>query len=66
MGEMEIVYKLKVTNGKITGSQGLPFGESPITDGEVTGDSFTSQLNWKVSETFKSGKSPAKSLATRW
>jgi alpha-galactosidase len=40
MGEMEIVYKLKVTNGKITGSQGLPFGDSPITDGEVTGDSF--------------------------
>ncbi len=40
MGEMEIVYKLKVTNGKITGSQGLPFGDSPITDGEVSGDSF--------------------------
>jgi alpha-galactosidase len=40
MGEMEIVYKLKVTNGKITGSQGLPFGDSPITDGVVSGDSF--------------------------
>jgi alpha-galactosidase len=40
MGEMEIVYKLKVTNGKITGSQGLPFGDSPIVDGEVSGDSF--------------------------
>src|SRR3954470_13370118 len=40
MGEMEIVYKLNVTNGKITGSQGLPFGDSPITDGAVTGDSF--------------------------
>lgn len=40
MGEMEIVYKLKVTNGKITGSQGLPFGDSPIIDGAVSGDSF--------------------------
>src|SRR4051812_25733294 len=40
MGEMEIVYKLKVTNGKISGSQGLPFGDSPITGGEVSGDSF--------------------------
>jgi alpha-galactosidase len=40
MGEMEIVYKLKVTNGKITGSQGLPFGDSPIIDGVVNGDTF--------------------------
>jgi alpha-galactosidase len=40
MGEMEIVYRLKVTGGKITGSQGLPFGDSPIIDGQVTGDTF--------------------------
>jgi alpha-galactosidase len=40
MGEMEIVYKLQVTNGKITGSQGLPFGDAPIVDGEINGDSF--------------------------
>jgi alpha-galactosidase len=40
MGEMEIVYRLKVVDGKITGSQGLPFGDSPIVDGQVTGDSF--------------------------
>lgn len=40
MGEMEIVYKLKVDNGKITGTQSLPFGDSPIIDGLVTGDSF--------------------------
>lgn len=40
MGEMEIVYKLQVLEGKITGTQFLPFGDSPIVDGEVTGDSF--------------------------
>ena len=40
MGEMEIVYKLKIDNGKITGTQSLPFGDSPIVDGQVTGDSF--------------------------
>ncbi|MFC5865564.1 glycoside hydrolase family 27 protein [Acidicapsa dinghuensis] len=40
MGEMEIVYKLKVQNGKITGTQSLPFGDSPIIDGQVTGDTF--------------------------
>ncbi len=37
---MEIVYRLKVINGKITGSQGLPFGDSSIIDGQVTGDTF--------------------------
>ena len=40
MGEMEIVYKLKVKDGKITGSQTLPFGDSPIVDGQVRGDTF--------------------------
>jgi len=40
MGEMEIVYKLNVSNGKITGSQTLPFGDSPIVDGQVKGDTF--------------------------
>ncbi len=40
MGEMEIVYKLTVKDGKITGSQGLPFGDSPIVDGAVQGDAF--------------------------
>ena len=40
MGEMEIVYKLNVQDGKITGTQTLPFGDSPIVDGQVTGDSF--------------------------
>lgn len=38
-GEAEIVYELKVdANGKITGWQKLPFGDSPIVDGKVTGD----------------------------
>lgn len=40
MGEMEIVYRLVVHNGKITGTQTLPFGDSPIVDGQITGDSF--------------------------
>lgn len=38
MGEMEIVYRLKAENGKITGSQTLPFGDAPIVDGKVEGD----------------------------
>jgi len=41
MGEMEIVYKLKVDNGKITGTQSLPFGDSPIVDGHVKDGSFS-------------------------
>lgn len=40
MGEMEIVYKLKVHDGKITGTQSLPFGDSPIVDGQLKGDTF--------------------------
>src|SRR5277367_5114083 len=39
-GEMEIVYQLKVADGKITGSQTLPFGDLPIIDGQVAGDTF--------------------------
>jgi alpha-galactosidase len=41
MGEVEIVYRLNVDqNGKITGSQELPFGESPIVAGQLTGNQF--------------------------
>lgn len=40
MGEMEIVYQLKVDNGKITGTQRMPFGDAPITDGKIDGDRF--------------------------
>jgi alpha-galactosidase len=41
MGEMEIVYRLNVDqSGKITGSQELPFGESPIVAGQLTGNQF--------------------------
>jgi hypothetical protein len=39
-GEMELVYNLKIIDGKITGTQELPFGDSPIVDGMVTGDTF--------------------------
>src|SRR6266568_477766 len=40
MGELEITYKLTVNDGKITGTQSLPFGDSPIVDGRVSGDTF--------------------------
>jgi alpha-galactosidase len=41
MGEMEIVYRLKVDrSGNITGTQSLPFGDAPIISGQVTGDNF--------------------------
>lgn len=47
MGEMEIVYKLVVKDGKITGTAVMPFGESPIIDGAIDGDKihFTVQMN---------------------
>jgi hypothetical protein len=40
MGEMELVYELKVVNGKITGAQKMPFGDAPIVDGKIEGDQF--------------------------
>jgi alpha-galactosidase len=39
-GEMELVWELKVADGKITGTQKLPFGDAPIVDGRITGDTF--------------------------
>ncbi|MDP9169864.1 MAG: glycoside hydrolase family 27 protein [Acidobacteriota bacterium] len=42
MGDAEVVYELKVDSaGKITGTQKLPFGDSPIVDGHVEGDKVT-------------------------
>jgi alpha-galactosidase len=40
MGDMELVYELKVENGKITGAQRMSFGDSPIIDGKIDGDHF--------------------------
>jgi alpha-galactosidase len=40
MGDMELVYHLKVDHGKITGTQTLPFGDAPIVGGKVDGDRF--------------------------
>jgi hypothetical protein len=41
MGETEFVYELKVDSaGRITGTQKLPFGDSPILDGKFNGNSF--------------------------
>ena len=37
---MEIIYKLKVTDGKITGTATMPFGESPIVNGAVEGENI--------------------------
>jgi alpha-galactosidase len=48
MGEAELVYRLKVDNGKITGSQTLPFGDAPIIDGKFTSASdfeFTVEMD---------------------
>jgi len=36
MGEVEFVYDLRMSNGTITGSQRLPFGDSPVVDGRFT------------------------------
>ncbi len=40
MGPLEISYRLKVVDGKISGVQTLPFGDSKILDGMVSGDTF--------------------------
>jgi alpha-galactosidase len=41
MGEVEFVYELKVdSSGKITGTQRMPFGDSAIIDGKITGNDF--------------------------
>src|SRR5262249_54519805 len=40
MGEMEMVCELKVVNGKITGTQKLPFGDAPFVDGKIDGEAF--------------------------
>jgi alpha-galactosidase len=39
-GDTELVFRLKSVNGKITGSEGLPFGDPPIIDGQLTGNEF--------------------------
>ncbi len=38
--EREYVYRLPVKDGKITGTQTMPPGDSPIVDGKITGDQF--------------------------
>ncbi|HVW83116.1 MAG TPA: glycoside hydrolase family 27 protein, partial [Bryobacteraceae bacterium] len=39
MGDVEFVFELKVDrNGKITGTQRAPFGDSPIVDGKIDGN----------------------------
>jgi hypothetical protein len=41
MGEVEFVYELKVdASGKITGTQKMPFGDSPIVGGKINGNEF--------------------------
>ena len=40
MGDLEIVYELKVEDGKITGSQKLPFGDAAIVASKIDGDRF--------------------------
>src|ERR1035441_4320937 len=44
MGAVECVYELKVdASGKITGTQRMPFGDSPIIDGRI--DRKSTRLN---------------------
>jgi alpha-galactosidase len=40
LGEFEIAYDLKVREGKISGTQRLPFGDAPIIDGKFDGYDF--------------------------
>lgn len=41
MGDSEVVYRFKVVDGKLTGSQTLPFGgEALVIDGKIAGDAF--------------------------
>ena len=35
-GEIEVVWELKVADGKVTGVQKLPFGDAPIVDGRIS------------------------------
>ena len=39
-GEREYIFRIVVKDGKITGSQTMPFGDSPIVGGKITGDDF--------------------------
>jgi alpha-galactosidase len=40
VGAMDFVYRLKVTEGQLSGSQVTPVGESAIVDGQIQGDQF--------------------------
>jgi alpha-galactosidase len=39
-GEIEVVWELKAVDGRITGAQKLPFGDAPIVDGRIAGDTI--------------------------
>lgn len=59
-GEAEIVYELKVDkNGKITGTQKLPFGDSPIVDGKIDGDNVTMTVETESFGTLSKGTAMA-------
>jgi alpha-galactosidase len=50
MGEVEYVYELKGdASGKITGTQRMPFGDSPIIDGKFNANDFESNVTVKGS-----------------
>ena len=40
MGDLEIIYELKLKDGKITGTQKLPFGDAPIIASKIDGNDF--------------------------
>jgi alpha-galactosidase len=41
VGEIEVVYRFKESDGRLSGSQVLSVGESPIVEGELHGEEFS-------------------------
>ena len=46
LGDMELVYELKVVDGRITGALKLPFGDVPIVDGKIEGNHLEFSLRF--------------------
>ncbi len=50
---IELVYDLKVVDGRITGVWKLPMGDSPITDGTIEGNHFEFTVQFEVFGSFQ-------------
>lgn len=51
-----LTYILKADSGKVTGSAENPQGEAPVTDGKLTGDTFTFSVSVSGSDVPHTGK----------